>query len=413
MPSMMFPHRSSPGWFSLKDRWGPFVRRLRRYLWLAPRLQTAQVGYTKEGLRVANQAIAWNADGIFVELVLETGPWCAGAKSDFQLVNADGIVAGANRCELDGPDGQLRVEFKFLPLQSASPIGICYRGYWLGYIEIPILTKDSFLAGLQLEALTVFTRLEGRYVPCQLIVEGQSEGLMFGAVLRSPTSLLPLLEREISVELVGPDGSTEERSAVPLAGFQLGSLQALLSGTIAACPRATGTWQVRWRVADFVLATTTFQVIRLNELLQSLYVICDGLPQWENETAAERGDACGFRFSVASQVPGVAARCPVEVHLYYKDGTVALGAARAQLLVSDVASLGTALTVVIEHADRVQEFGVCSQGWFLGSVCRQSAPIATFTSEGGFHSLPDCAWTPVMDAELNDQLNKLMHCSKG
>jgi hypothetical protein len=381
-----------------------------RCFWLRPRVRGAAVGYEKAGLRVANEPIPWNAELVVVEVVLATGPLCAGAKADFQLVNAEGIVAGANSCEREGQDGQTRVSFRFAPLQCRGPLGLTYRGSWLGQILLACQTQSAFLLHLLVDVPTMFTRLSGQCVPCQAMVERQSEGLLVAAVLRSPTALLPLIERGLTLELVGPEGGVREQVAVPLASFQFTAQQAVLSVPLSESRLAAGTWQVRWRVGDAIIAIHTFRVVAAMEFQQSLYVIGDGLPRWESAQAAERGDACGFQFSVASQLAGVAARFPVEIHLYYKDGTTQPVVSCEDLLIADVPALGAPIMVTITQADRVEEFGVSSQGWFLGTIARQSAPVAQFTSEGGIESLPEYVWTPVMDAELNEQLNKLMHC---
>src|SRR5207245_1660792 len=123
---------------------------------------------------------------------------------------------------------------------------------------------------------------------CQTLAEGQCRGLSAGGILVSPTSLLPLSDFGLRVEIAdrgsgcgtdlksvgcGTDLKSVLRSesvAVPLTGAQLLGKEAALSVSLPPWAHRVGVCSVRWMLGERVLAHAEIRVISAAAFQQSL-----------------------------------------------------------------------------------------------------------------------------------------------
>jgi hypothetical protein len=83
-------------------------------------------------------------------------------------------------------------------------------------VELPRLSAGEFLAGLRLHAPTLFAAVGPYQVACRAVVAAQCHGLTACGLLTSRTSLLPLLDLDLAIELVG--AAAARRVPVSLGG---------------------------------------------------------------------------------------------------------------------------------------------------------------------------------------------------
>src|SRR5262249_18021119 len=174
---------------------------------------------------------------------------------------------------------------------------------------------------------TLFALLGEYSVACQVMVEGQCRGLSVGGILTSPTSLLPIADFGLRVEIEEHEDGRVQTFSLPLTGSQLLDKEALLSSTLPGCSRAVGTSTLRRILGDRVLAPADLRVISSPPFQQSLSLAASrflsqgrqyaaGRPHWP---IREDGTNVRPGFVVASHEQGVAGLCALEVGVQFCD----------------------------------------------------------------------------------------------
>jgi hypothetical protein len=401
-------------WRGLKQ-WHAWAKR--KLLWPLdglgePRARALGFGYQKAGLTVRDEPVPWNADAVLLEAVVECAPEQQGSRSDFHVRVPGDVPCMAVAMEPRG-EGTFRVLFRLPPPQKSTPVKFYWRACRLGQLVVPHLGRDEFLHHLSLEAPTLFARLGREQVACRAVVRDQCCQLLAGGVLMSPTSLVPLCDLDLALEVIDHNAGRSERVPVRLAGSQVLGRQALLSVLPPWRPWEVGTSSVRWTVADRVLARVDLRVISQRAFEQSLY-LADGSLLYEEHPAPpaaprlrELMSQARPCFLVASREPGVAGLCALELGVQFKDGARLPGLEEREVIVTDLPSAFVPAPTELADSRDIHAFQVFSDGRLLGSVCSYPTPVAHFTNEGGFVAAEDYSWTPVADAELEEHLNRL------
>lgn len=385
-----------------------------------PRLREIRFSYEKAGLAVAGEPIPWNADAVLVEAVVRS-PSGILRKGDFQLRTRDRVPRMAIAVHPDSDPAAVRLVFRLPPIQCPTWVAVHYQGKLLGQVVLPFLSAEAFLQGLCLLSPTVFALLGKSNVACQSLAEGQCRGLSAGGMLAGPTSLLPLCDFDLRVEIGDRGTGCTESIAVPLTGAQLLGKEVSLSVVLPPWPQRPGSCIVRWTLGDRLLGHTEVRVISSAALQQSLYLAeshfhCqgkEGTAHVHHHVPAHE-DAKALRpcFLIAGREPGLAALCALEVRVQFRDLTHRPLLCKDEMLVTDRASRYLPNLTAIADFQQIRAFELYSKGQLLGTLLVTPTPAAKFTSEGGFHAAADFDWTPFTEEELLDRLEKLMEPSE-
>jgi hypothetical protein len=405
-------------WRGLK-RWQAWAKR--KLLWPLdglgePRAQVLEFGYQKASLTVRGEPVPWNAESVLLEAVVEGRPDQPWSRSDFHVRAPGDVPCMAIALEPLPDEGMFRVLFRLPPLQRTTVVKCYWRACRLGQVAVPYVSREEFVRRLSLEAPTVFARLGQEHVACRAVVRDQCCQLMADGLLKSPTSLVPLTDLGLALEVIEQSTGRSERVSVRLAGAQALGRQALLSVLPPWRPWEVGSWSVQWTAADRVLARQDVRVISQRAFEESLY-LADGCFFYEERTAAGSPSQASLQelmsharpcFLVASREPGVAGLCSLELGVQFKDGARLPGLEERELIVTDLPSAFVPAAPALADCQHIHAFQVFSDGRLLGSVCSYPTPVAHFTSEGGFVAAEDYSWTPVAEAELEEHLGRLM-----
>jgi hypothetical protein len=430
-----------------------------------PKLRALRFRYEKVGLTVADEPIPWNAEAVLVEAVVWLPPGTVPRKSDFQLRTPDHVPRIAVALDPDSEQDAVHVVFRLPPIQGQTWAAIHYRGGMLGQLVLPFLTADAFFRNLCLRSPTLSALLVGQQpdvgldslayegskynVACQTLVEGQCRGLSAGGILASPTSLLPLSDFGLRVEITdrgngcgtdfksvgcGTDfksvgGGTDFKSvlrvesvAVLLTGGQLLGKEASLSISLPPWPHRPGLCSVRWMLGERLLAHAEIRVVSAAAFQQSLYLAegrflsqgKQGGPTLFRHHLLARDDTSGLRpcFLIASREPGMAGLGALEIRVQFRDPNRRPLVCKQEMLLTDRPSLCIPRTVpFLTDFQQIRSFELLSKGHLLGTLPVSPTPVAAFTGEGGFHAPADFDWTPFTEEELFDRLEKLMEAS--
>src|SRR5262249_36760298 len=189
---------------------------------------------------VHDQPIPWNAEAVVVDARLRLPQSAGRRKSDFQLRLAGRDPVPADDMRRQDPDNHYRLSFRVEPPGVTTTAEVLYRSHVLGQLTLPYLGREEFVQGLRLQMHTLCVRLENECVAFQTFVATQCKGLVASALLTSPTSLVPLLDLDLSVEFKNERGGAGQTVPARLCSSQLSGRHALVTVAPRRFPRRIG-----------------------------------------------------------------------------------------------------------------------------------------------------------------------------
>lgn len=403
----------------------PWMRRWRdwamRELWpvhrIGPQAHALHHGYEKAGLTLFDQPVPWNAEAVLIEAHLRLPPPMARRKSDFQF-RVPGFPPAVPESLRRAPGEEThRLAFR-LPTPPRTVTGELYnRQRPVAALTIPVIGREEFLQGVRLDMASLFARLGGQSVACQAFVSTQCRGLLASAVITSPTSLVPVVELGLRVELRSEDGGPVQTVPAQLTTSQLAERRALVTVVPGRLPRRAGTWLVTWVLADRPLLTQQVRSVSPRQFRRSLRVadcrflveqgkgrakVCRQLPALEEVSRA------GPCFLVASIEPGMAGLAHFEVYAQAAGTLRPPEVFDQQVLITDGPTIVAPGTLEAADLAQVTGFELRLKGESLGVASTSPIPSATFTGEGGFRPAADFGWTAAAEEELAERLNRLL-----
>ena len=194
---------------------------------------------------MTNQPVPWNAEAVIVEAGLRL-PVGARRKDDFALRLPNREPLRPESLRADGPSDRHFVTFRTSPPRTATVAELTWRDRTLGRAEISLLSKESFLDSLKLHLPTLHVRIGDECVAAQSFIASQCTGFSMAGVLSAATSLAPVIELGLTVEVRGEFGDVIANVPVQLTGAQLASRQAMIAAAPRKLSKKPGIWQVRW-----------------------------------------------------------------------------------------------------------------------------------------------------------------------
>ncbi len=382
-------------------------------LFRSPWLEEIAVGYEKGGLAVFGEPIPWNAEAILVEALV----WMRteeGGKERFSL--GDSLLRGVPPTAASRQEpGWTLLSFRLPPRRHCTRAELCWRFHPLRRLRLPHVTSQEFLQRLQLRSPTLMAWFGDQRLACQAAPPGSCDGLLATALLTSPTSLLPLLDLDLRLEVTNQANGLVQTIPLELSGSQLTAQQALVCQALNWAPQGNAGLSVRWMVCDRLLGSSEFRPVAPDRFEESLYVVDAGylyrradqslllshyLPQ------TNPGSLLGGCYYLASRQRGVAGYCPVEVHCRPFNSSSTHIVLRQQALVLDRPSPLLIPPAIMENLDQ-SVLELFSRGRKLGSLPVFPCPQGTFTTEGGLCNEPQFLWTESAEWELANRLEQL------
>jgi hypothetical protein len=386
--------------------------------WLdGPWIRDIQIGYEKSGIVVRGEPIPWNADAVLIEVQVWF-PQRVSPKNEFalELSGEPPVMPVAQQPVLDTEEATVCFVFRMPVPARSCRVGLFWRCDFLAHIALKTLSREEFLANLHLESTTLFARLGDQNVACAAVVAGQVQALTAGVVLRSVTSLLPIVDLCPCLEVTGRSGETHALPLVLTSG-QLTGREAMASVILPEWLHGDHGVHLQWSIAGQWRADSRLHPVTAESFRRSLvcvdcrYVMVDrdGVMA-SSRYFLVRDDVTqlGPCFLVASREPGIAAVHSFCVRIHYKDPDRRPDFVEQGVLITDGPSPFIPLMLSPEEFQRVASFDLFSDGEHLSQLALCTRDTATFTNEGGFTAPEDYPWTPTAEEELADHLRKLM-----
>jgi hypothetical protein len=384
--------------------------------------QALHYSYEKAGLTLHDQPIPWNAEAVLVEAYLRFPAGDPRRKADFQLRIGKGATVPAESLRREDGKERVRVVFRFPPPGQSTSTELLYRGCPLGQLTLPVVSQQDFTSHLQLNMPTLFARLGDECVACQTVVARQCRGLLVSGLLTSPTSLAPLADLGLRLEIRPEAGGPIYKAAAQFCSSQLAGRQALVTITLPRLPRKIGTWLVTWLLGNYTLGAQQLRAIserafrsslRLSDTRFVIHSCKQGVVLARSLPLPKDTRRVGPCFLISSAEPGMAGLCSLQVRIHTREGSHSPLLAEEEILVTDGPTVFAPGTVDGGDLEQISSFEVHSKGGTLGQLSLTPAPAAAFTPEGGFYAPGDFAWSATADEELHERLSRLLHRGDG
>jgi hypothetical protein len=381
-----------------------------------PASQGLHYSFEKAGLTLDRQAIPWNAEAVLVEAIVRLPHVTPEGLREFglHLPGQPRIAAEASR---PGDGGLTRVFFRLAVPSSTMPAEVRWRDRSLGQINLPLLTQDEFLNGLRIVEPTVHVRIKDETHPCGAYVGVQAKEVILSMLLSSPTSLAPLADIEVGIDIADALGDSFDGRTIKLGSEQLAARQALIVVPFPKPKAWAAQWTANWIIGQSTRAARTVRVCRPTEFRESLRISTtrlylegfDGLlPLARFAPASLDGIArLGPVFLVSSGIAGMAAQAEFHVRVLDRKRKVMLEMPAVRTLVTDgptVIAPGT-----LGRDDAIDAFELWCGPRCLGELPLAAVPTAAFTGEGGIAAgRADFAWSPDAEEQLQQKLRQLL-----
>ena len=380
-----------------------------------PRLEGLSFAFEKGGLTIEGQPIPWCADSVLVAAAVEMPHQTPRVRGDFELQAGAELLAPESQ-RLEEVSELARVHFRLPVPSKPTAAELLWRGRSLGQLALPLLTAGEFTKKLSLQMPTVSVRLGDEAVACQTYVTTQGQGLILSGLLTSPTSLAPICDLGLRVEMRREEGGPSASAPVQLSSSQLRARQALVS-VVPPKPRRMGTWRVTWYLGDTPLETHALKAISQKQFLRSLRVSSTrfvlqtqrGGFKVERFLPDFKGVArVGPCFLVSSNEIGMAGWCTLQVRAQMKGAAQPPILQEQEVLITDGPLPFMPGTLEVRDLEKIRHFELrCATG-VLGTLPLSPVPTAAFTKEGGFVAPDTFEWSPSAEEQLQERLGKLL-----
>jgi hypothetical protein len=381
-----------------------------------PRAQTCRFFYEKCGLVIRDEPIPWCAESAIVEVAVKMPAGVSRRRADFRLNFPDRQPIEPDQFFRAETSDEHIVSFRFPMMARSGSVTIAWRNARFAEISLPLLSCEDFIRNVRLERPTVFARIGEDSVACQTFVVNQCREVMAAGLLESPTSLAPVHDAGLTLDVRNERGEIVQSLPLRLTASQLASRQALVALAPRRFPRRIGTWYVAWMIAGRPLAVTMMRVISTASFHRSLrsqdarFIVqplrgaarpSRGLlPDHAFKTAAP----C---FIVSSREPGMAGKAAMQIVGHPQCAGAPTVLWEDKMLITDGPMRVAPFVIDRTALGGWSGFELRTQEDSIAMLSTSPIPSATFTGEASFRPPGDYAWTPAADDELNDRLNRL------
>ncbi len=380
-------------------------------------LRSLHYSFEKAGLSFSDdQPIPWTADCVVVECVVWLAPNRKAQRSDFSLRIGDSARIAPEAIRLDQND-QHHLFFRFRCPAKSSVAEVRWHNRVIGQLRLSVLVEREFREQFSLEMPTLSVRMPERTIACETYVSTQCQGLVATAILASTTSLAPVADLGLRVEVQSETGTHLQTLPVELSSSQLRGTRAIVTAAPKK-PRRSGNWDVSWFLGDSLLAKQRVKALSKKQFTKSLRIsetrFILQLTTGEVEVARSLPSSLkgivrvGPCFFLQSNERGMAGTCALAVRARINDAVTPPLLDEQDVLVTDGPTPFAPGTIDVKDLSGIQSFELSVDGKSLGILPLEPAPTANFSTEGGFKPAADFTWSTAAEDQLSERLERLL-----
>jgi hypothetical protein len=385
-------------WIARWVDWLRSNRRARRVKLIGlPSIRGVYLGQTDEV-----GPVLWCAESIVVECIVSTTTDVSQAR-EFTLKMDDGSIVVANAMVRSPLEDTAKIAFHYAVPERSSRATIAWKGNSIGDVQIDLVAKSDFRAGLRLDAIACYIRMGRQWVAATTWVEGQVRCIEPVARFTSRFGFLPLNDHPVSVVVAG------QTKAIPIP--QVGNSIGATAGRFAI-PTKDGRYCVAWSWDGVDFQRDFVDVVTRMEFRKSLEVVAQRFAVEDNDRKRRffaRLPSSGFvaaapcfvlrsrlknavgrmRFTIAAIQSGREIE-PVEIRVVLAGVTPIFGPAIT------ATKLRQTTAFVLRLGRRK-----------LATIAVGTVPVARIDGEGGFEPPADFTWTQAMEEEFLSRMSSL------
>jgi len=378
-----------------------------------------QLGYESKGLRVISPIIPWFAETIFLEVAIRFPDKFLCSASDFSLQVGRSFSIPGNHLDINNAAGHKsgKVAFQLENLSKDSQAKIYFKKKLISEIEIPFLTKDVFLASIEVQSPTLHCNFDSQIVTCQSFLMAGCKGVSVSALLSSKygISIFSNLDASIVID-VGTAIPTTMVTRIP--SVEVSQTCIPLVFPIGSLPKKTGNMKISYLLEGVKIGSMICQGISSSSFSKMIVVnkqsfvvwkkngeleFVDDLPQLEPEV---RFGPC---FWVGTKVDGLVGFADIKIQGYLHGSHQPLCFWEGKVLATSIPALIAPVNLGPESFKEISYFEVLSGKNSIAMIKLGSKPTVQFTSEGTIASADVFAGTA--NISVQDVFKKLRQFS--
>ena len=378
-----------------------------------------QIGYESKGLKVVSPVIPWFAESVFLEVAIRFPDKFLCSASDFSLHVGRSFSILGNHLNINDAAGHKagKVAFQLDNLLQDSKAKIYFKKKLISEIEIPFLTKEAFLASVEVQSPALHCNFDSQIVSCQSFLMSGCKGVSVSALLSSKygTDFFYNLDASISID-VGQGIPTTLVTRIPIAGISQKSIPVVFP--IGSVPKKIGNMKVSYLLEGVKVGSMICQGITSSSFSKMILVnrqsfvvwkkngeldFVDDLPQLEPEV---RFGPC---FWIGTKVDGLAGFADIKIQGYLHGSHQPLCFWEGKVLATSTPALIAPVNLGPESFKEISYFEVLSGKNSIAMIKLGSKPTVQFTAEGTIASADVFASTA--NVSVQDVFKKLRQFS--
>lgn len=378
-----------------------------------------QIGYESKGLKVVSPVIPWFAESIFLEVAIRFPDKFLCSASDFSLHVGRSFSIPGNHLNINDAAGHKagKVAFQLDNLLQDSKAKIYFKKKLISEIEIPFLTKEAFLASVEVQSPALHCNFDSQIVSCQSFLMSGCKGVSVSALLSSKygMDLFYNLDASISID-VGQGIPTTLVTRIPSACISQKSIPVVFP--IGSVPKKIGNMKVSYLVEGVKVGSMICQGITSSSFSKMILVsrqsfvvwkkngdldFVDDLPQLDPEV---RFGPC---FWIGTKVDGLAGFADIKIQGYLHGSHQPLCFWEGKVLATSTPALIAPVNLGPESFKEISYFEVLSGKNSVAMIKLGSKPTVQFTAEGTIASADVFASTS--NVSVQDVFKKLRQFS--
>lgn len=378
-----------------------------------------QIGYESKGLKVVSPVIPWFAESVFLEVAIRFPDKFLCSASDFSLHVGRSFSILGNHLNINDAAGHKagKVAFQLDNLLQDSKAKIYFKKKLISEIEIPFLTKEAFLASVEVQSPALHCNFDSQIVSCQSFLMAGCKGVSVSALLSSKYGMdfFYNLDASISID-VGQGIPTTLVTRIPIAGISQKSIPVVFP--IGSVPKKIGNMKVSYLLEGVKVGSMICQGITSSSFSKMILVnrqsfvvwkkngeldFVDDLPQLETEV---RFGPC---FWIGTKVDGLAGFADIKIQGYLHGSHQPLCFWEGKVLATSTPALIAPVNLGPESFKEISYFEVLSGKNSIAMIKLGSKPTVQFTAEGTIASADVFASTA--NVSVQDVFKKLRQFS--
>ncbi len=378
-----------------------------------------QLGYESKGLKVVSPVIPWFAEKIFLEVSIRFPDKFLCSATDFSLQLGKSSSILGNNLQISEAVGHKagKVVFQLDNLLKNCKAKIYFKKKLISEIDIPFLTKEAFLASVEVHSPALHCNFDGQIVSCQSFLMAGCKGVSVSGMLSSKYGAGFFSSLDVSILIdVGSQIPTSLVAKVP--NVEVSQSYIPIVFPVGALPKKIGNMKISYLLEGVKICSLICQGITANSFSKMIGVSKQSFVVWKKNGELEFSDELcelepevrfGPCFWIGTKVDGLAGFADIKIQGYLHGSHQPLCFWEGKVLATSTPALMAPVNLGPESFKEISYFEILSGKNSIAMIKLGSKPTVQFTAEGTIASADVFATTA--NVSVQDVFKKLRQFS--